>query len=325
MLLFNTLLLLAGFFALIKGADWFVDGSSALAKIFKVPGLIIGLTIVALGTSAPELAVSTSAALQGSNEIALSNVVGSNIFNLLCVLGICAVIHPVPVDDGIIKRDFPLSITATVLVLLMTSFKAVSSGRFLQTDMNDTVGNVHRISGLIVLTIFLAYIIYLIYDARKNPEKEETGECLPLWKCFILIVIGLVLIIGGGQAVVYSAKQIARTMGMSETLIGLTIVAVGTSLPELVTSVVAAKKGETGLAVGNVIGSNIFNLLFILGISAAIHPIAVNTASVYDMIILIAVSMITYAFSISKRSIRRTEGIIMILLYIVDVIFAVIR
>lgn len=325
MLLFDTLLLAIGFVALIKGADLFVDGSSALARNFKVPGLIIGLTIVALGTSAPEFAVSVSAALQGSNEIALSNVVGSNIFNLLCVLGVCAIIHPVPVDDKIIKRDFPLSIGAAVMVFLLVGFKAVVSGEFIQKGMNDIAGNAGRITGIVIVTVFLVYIIYLVYDAKKHPEKEEMRDCLPLWKCFVFIAIGLVLIIAGGQAVVYGAKGIAKIMGMSETLIGLTIVAVGTSLPELVTSIIAAKKGETGLAVGNVIGSNIFNLLFILGTSAAIHPIAVNAASIYDMIILIAVSVITYIFSVSKRAIKRSEGIIMVLLYVLDVVFAIVR
>lgn len=325
MLLLSALLLVIGFIALIKGANWFVDGSSSLAKNFKVPGIIIGLTIVALGTSSPELAVSISAALQGSNEIALSNVVGSNIFNLLCVLGICAIIHAIPVDDAILKRDFPLSIGATILVLLMTSTTTLFSGSLLQKNMDDTAGNVSRITGIVLFVIFVAYIIYLICDARKNPAKEEAEEILPLWKCFLLIVIGLALIIAGGQAVVYSAKDIARTLGMTETLIGLTVVAFGTSLPELVTSAIAAKKGETGLAVGNVVGSNIFNLLFILGISSSIHPISVNTASVYDMVILIIVSLLIYISSLKQKAIKRAGGIIMVFIYILDVLFAAMR
>lgn len=325
MIFINVLLLAAGFIALMKGADLFVDGSSALARHFKIPGVVIGLTIVALGTSAPELAVSTSAALQGSNEIALSNVVGSNIFNLLCVLGICAMIRAVPVDNGILKRDFPLSIAVTAAVLLMTSSLAVFSGSFLRGKMEDVAGNAGRITGIVLLASFVAYIVYLIYDARKHPEKGEMEEMFPLWKCFLLIIVGLVLIIAGGQAVVYSAKAIARTMGMTETLIGLTIVAVGTSLPELVTSIVAARKGETGLAVGNVVGSNIFNLMFILGISSTIHPIAVNVASVYDMIILIVVSIITYVFAVKGNTIGRLEGIAMVLIYLADMVFAIVR
>lgn len=325
MSLFHVLLLIIGFIALIKGADCFVDGSSSLARNFKVPGVIIGLTIVALGTSAPELAVSTAAALQGSNEIALSNVVGSNIFNLLCVLGICAVIHPIPVDRGILKRDFPLSIAAAVLVFIFSAGKMISSGNFVQKNVNASAGELQRAAGIIMLILFLIYIIYLICDAKKHPQAEEDTVCLPLWKCFAFICIGLFFIIAGGQAVVYSAKKIAGAMGMSETLIGLTVVAVGTSLPELVTSIVAARKGETGLAVGNVIGSNIFNLLFILGISASIHPMMVNAASVYDILILIAVSILTYAFSLKGKEIRRPQGILMLLIYIADVIFAIVR
>lgn len=324
MMLMDMFVLVAGFVALIKGAGWFVDGSSALARRFHVPGVVVGLTVVALGTSAPELAVSISAALQGSNEIAMSNVVGSNTFNLLCVLGICAVIYPVPVDKEIIKRDFPLSILITAAVLLMTSFQAVCSGSFLKEDMEGIAGNVSRGTGIVLCVAFLAYILYLVRSA-KGSGQEEGGEGLPLWKCLALILVGLVLIVGGGQAVVYGAKGIARAVGMSETLIGLTIVAIGTSLPELVTSAVAAKKGETGLAFGNVVGSNIFNLLLILGLSAAIHPIAVNVASVYDMIILIGASLAAYAFSLSKRKLERFEGAILVALYIGDVVFAVMR
>lgn len=321
----NILILITGFIMLIKGADLFVDGSSGLAKNFKVPGVIIGLTIVALGTSAPELAVSTSGALQGSNEIALSNVVGSNIFNLLSVLGICAIIHPIPVDIGIIKRDFPISIIATIAVMLATGGVALMTGNYTDISISDNVGMVTRSIGALLIVSFIVYIMVLIADARKHPENEDNTELAPIWKCALLIVIGLVLIVAGGQAVVYSAKAIARAFGMTETLIGLTIVAVGTSLPELVTSIVAARKGETGLAVGNAVGSNIFNLLLILGVSAIIHPVAVNLASVYDMCILIAISIVTYIFSITKRSINRIEGAVMVLLYIADVMFAIIR
>ena len=324
MALIDIFVLVVGFVALIKGAGWFVDGSSALAKRFHVPGVVVGLTVVALGTSAPELAVSISAALQGSNEIAMSNVVGSNAFNLLCVLGICAIIYPVPVDKEIVRRDFPLSIFITAAILLLTSFGSVCSGRFLKEGMEGVAGNVSRGIGAVLFAAFLAYILYLIHSA-KGSAQEDAGERMPLWKCAVLILVGLALIVGGGQAVVYGAKGIARAAGMSETLIGLTIVAIGTSLPELVTSAVAAKKGETGLAFGNVIGSNIFNLLLILGLSAAIHPITVNVASVYDMLILIAASLAAYAFSVSKRKLERFEGVILVALYIGDVVFAVMR
>lgn len=324
-MIFNVLILMTGFAALIKGADLFVDGSSALARKFKIPGLVIGLTIVAFGTSAPELAVSTSAALQGANEIALSNVVGSNIFNLLCVLGVCAVIHPVPVASGIRKRDFPFSVLVTAAVFLLSGIIPLLLGHSVQSDITAQVGIVSRIEGIALIALFLAYTVYLIADAKKQPKEEKSACHMPLWKCFLCICIGLAFIIGGGQMVVYSAKEIARVAGMTETLIGLTIVAVGTSLPELVTSVVAARKGETGMAFGNVIGSNIFNLLFILGLSAGIHPVRVNLASVYDLGILIAISILTYLFSLSSHTLKRWEGITMVLLYIAYVVFAAVR
>lgn len=325
MIFLCILILIIGFIALIKGADFFVDGSSALAKNFKVPSLIIGLTIVALGTSAPEIAVSVTAALQGSNEIAISNVVGSNIFNLLCVLGICSIIYPVPVERGILKRDFPVSIVMTVVLFLIVGAGTIFSGQIFKSGMNDNVGEISRIAGAFLLICFIAYITYLVVDAIKHPIEEDDVEQKPIWKCIVFILLGLVLIVVGGQAVVASAKEIARAFGMSETLIGLTIVAFGTSLPELVTSIVAAKKGETGLAVGNVVGSNICNIMLILGISSLIHPIVVSTAAVCDIGMLIIISLLTFVFAISKRSIKRGEGIIMVVVYVAYVVFAAIR
>ncbi len=320
-----VLLLIAGFAALIKGADFFVDGSAALARNLKVPSLIIGLTIVAMGTSAPELAVSTSAALSGSNEIAISNVVGSNLFNLLVVLGACAIVCPVPVDKIVLKRDFPLSIIVTILVFVVTGAGVIFNGKIFGLSMDAEAGKVYRWLGIVLLVIFAAYIVYLIIDAKRHPEPETDEPRKPYWKCILLILGGLILIVGGGKAVVESAKYIAAAAGMTETLIGLTVVALGTSLPELVTSVVAARKGETGLAVGNVVGSNIFNLLLILGVSSSIHPVSVNVASVFDMCILIGVSIIVYIFSFTKKKIVRFEGIIMILVYVADVAFAIMR
>ena len=321
----NILLLIIGFVGLIKGADFFVDGSSALARIFKVPGVIIGLTIVAMGTSAPELAVSTSAAIQGANEIALSNVVGSNIFNLLGVLGVCALICPIPVEKSIIKRDFPFSILITIGLFIVTGIGLFSGFDFLHTGMLENVGLISRPVGIALLIIFAGYIGTLIFLAKRNKVTEDdSGKNMPVWKCLLLIVVGLACIIIGGQLVVENAKGIAAALGMSETLIGLTIVAIGTSLPELVTSIVAARKGENGLAVGNVVGSNIFNILFILGVSATIHPIAVNYASVIDLLILVVVSIVTYVFSLTKK-ISRIEGAVMILMYAATVIFAIVR
>ncbi|MBQ8014367.1 MAG: calcium/sodium antiporter [Treponema sp.] len=325
MIFLNLLILLLAFVALVKGADIFVDGSSALARLFKIPSIVIGLTVVAFGTSMPELAVSTSAAIAGANEIALSNVVGSNIFNLLVVLGLCAVIHPVPVENGILKRDFPISIFSTILVLLAGSASFLFNGKFLTLPMNADSGLVSRWLGIILLLLFVTYIVYLVFDAKAHPTEENEEKSLPLWKCLLMIALGLILIIAGGKAVVYSAQNIARFFGMSETLIGLTIVAIGTSLPELVTSIVAARKGEVSLAVGNVLGSNIFNLLFILGVSAAINPVCINVASVYDMGILLFVTVMAWIFSITKKQIGRLEGSIMIFCYAASTIFAIIR
>ncbi|MBR1471365.1 MAG: calcium/sodium antiporter [Lachnospiraceae bacterium] len=325
-LIWNILLLLIGFTGLIKGADLFVDGSSSLAKIFKVPGVIIGLTIVAMGTSAPELAVSTSAAITGSNEIALSNVLGSNIFNLLVVLGICAIICKVPVESAILKRDFPVSIIVTLFVLLATSFHTLTTGEFLKVSVSDNVGMVSRPVGFILLALFIGYLVMLIVDAKKHPaEAADEIEAMPVWKSILFIVLGLVLIVVGGKLVVDSAKFIAAAAGMSETLIGLTVVALGTSLPELVTSIVAAKKGEVGMAVGNAVGSCIFNIMLILGISSVIHPFAVNAASVFDMLILLAVCVVTCIFATAGRSLNRWKGMGMVAIYVLDVVYAALR
>ncbi|MBQ3824531.1 MAG: sodium:calcium antiporter, partial [Spirochaetaceae bacterium] len=257
--------------------------------------------------------------------IALSNVVGSNIFNLLVVLGVCAVIHAVPVDRVIIRRDFPISILIAVLVFAVTGVPSIVSGKLPALTMSDNAGMVYRALGLTLLVLFASYICYLIYDAKKHPTEEEEIKTMPLWKCALLIIVGIALIIAGGQAVVKSAVYIAQTFGMTETLIGLTVVALGTSLPELVTSIVAARKGEVEMAVGNVVGSNIFNILFILGVSSSIHPVAVNTASVYDMMILIAVSVMTWIFAIRGKSIGRLGGAVMLLCYIAATTFAIVR
>lgn len=325
MLALNIFLLIIGFAGLIKGADWFVDGSSALAKSFNVSPLIIGLTIVALGTSAPELAVSTLAAVEGSNEIAVSNVTGSNIFNLLCVLGVCSLIKPVPVNTRIIKRDFPVSIIITLFVIVGTSIKVLLSGTLFQLKVSEKAGIIGRPVSITLLVLFVCYIGYLVYDSKKHPVDDDDIPSKPLWKSVILILVGIALIASGGQAVVTSTKALAKAFGMTETLIGLTVVAVGTSLPELVTSVVAAKKGQTDMAVGNVIGSNIFNMMFILGVSSTIHPVSVNAASLFDMLILTAVSMVVFAFSLTGKRINRSEGAVMLLIYIADVAFAIVR
>ena len=327
MIFLNLLILAAGFVALIKGADIFVDGSAALARVFRVSAMIIGLTIVAMGTSAPELAVSTLAAIEGANEIAFSNVVGSNIFNLLMVLGVCAIVRPVPVNRTILIEDYPVAFIPTLAVFLLMGGLRLFGGELLHADMNAIAGTVTRPIALSLLAVFAAYLFWLIRAAKKNRREEEDsfGFKYPVRKCVLLILGGLVLIVGGGQAVVYSAKEIARALGMTETLIALTVVSVGTSLPELVTSLMAARKEETELAVGNVVGSNIFNLMMILGVSAAIHPVTVNVASVWDLLILMFITVETWLFALLGKRITRAEGVLMVVSYAAVIAFAIIR
>lgn len=325
MIFIYILFLALGMFALIKGADMFVSGSSSIATRFHVPGLIIGLTIVALGTSAPELAVSTSAAFQGSNEIAISNVIGSNFFNLLAILGICAVMKPMPVDNDVIKRDIPFSIVITILTLVASCGPLLLHGNPFSLDVSATAGVVSRANGIVLVLLLIGYIAVLVMAARKsNAEADEVPQ-YSLGKSILILLAGLAIIIAGGQVVVYCAKEIARAMGMTETLIGLTVVAFGTSLPELVTSIVAIKKQESDMAIGNTVGSNIFNILFILGVSAAIHPVTVNIASCIDMILLIFVTIIALIFATSSRKISRIEGGLMLAIYFADMAYAVVR
>lgn len=322
----NFFVLLIGFAGLIKGADYFVDGSASVAKKLKVPGVIIGLTIVAMGTSTPELAVSTSAALAGSNAIAVSNVVGSNIFNLLVVLGICAMMKPLPVGEAIKKRDYPLSLFFTLTVFLLSGNQILRGKCSDIHNMRALGGTLFRWNGLLLIALFLVYLAITIYLAKKNrTQEEEEIEMLSSVKCVLYIVGGIVAIIIGGQLVVNSAKKLALAFGMTETLVGLTIVAIGTSLPELVTSIVAAKKGENGMAVGNVVGSNIFNLLLILGVSSSIQPIGIQVASFVDLGILLGVSLITYGFVGTGKRINRVEGAVLIIMYILYMAYAIIR
>lgn len=302
------LILIVGFVLLVKGADFFVEGCASIAKTLRVPTIIIGLTIVAFGTSAPEAAVSISASLRGANDIAISNVIGSNLFNLLVVVGICAVLKPMKVQSGILKREFPFSILITLVLLVLCADQAIRG--------NSAQNAIGRLDGVILLALFALFVFMMIRSAMKNREElDEDYKILPVWKSLLFILGGLAGVILGGNMVVEGATDIARAFGLSETLIGLTIIALGTSLPELVTSVVAAKKGENDLALGNVIGSNIFNILLILGASSTIVQVNVGLQSLYDIIILIGVSLITYLFSLRGRQINRLEGAFMLALY----------
>ncbi len=313
-------LLILGFVLLIKGADFFVDGSAGMAKIFKVPGIIVGLTIVAMGTSLPECAVSISAGLQGNNDIAISNVVGSNFFNLLVVCGVCSLIQPLPIDKGTLKKEFPFSIFSGIILLFL------AADYLLHGEM--AMNQVSRIDGLLLLVLFAFFLGNLLQSAWKNrdvnEEKEEDG-IIPLWKCIVLIIVGIIAIKFGGDLVVDNASKIATVFGLSQNLIGLTIVAIGTSLPELVTSVVASKKKETDIAVGNVIGSNIFNILLILGISSLLNPIAVEINNVYDLIFLSVTNILVWMSVYKLEKIKRLQGCGMISLYVIYMIFVCIR
>lgn len=302
MIVLNILLLLLGFVLLIKGADFFVDGSSSIAKLLKVPSVVIGLTIVAMGTSAPEAAVSITAGISGSNEIAISNVVGSNIFNMLVVVGACAIIKSFDLDRNILKRDFPINIVANVVLLGAMLLGSVIS----------------RFDGVIMLVMMIAYITWLVVNALKN--REEGGENIKTISPILSVVYiigGLAAVIFGGDLVVDNATVLAQAMGWSETFIGLTIIAIGTSLPELVTSIVASKKGENGLALGNVVGSNIFNLLLIIGLSSSITEIAVDLSAIINTVFLLIMTVLMYVLCVVRKKLGRVEGIIMVSLYAV--------
>lgn len=309
--------LVIGFLFLVKGADLFVDGASSVAKKLKIPAFVIGLTIVAFGTSAPELAVSITAAMKGSNDIAIGNVVGSNIFNTLVVLGVSAALTPIAVEKGMIKRDYPLSIFAAVLLGVL----AMDTVFFKAETMS-----LGRMDGIILLIAFAGFMVMTVKAGLEGrTDEEEDSEAMPVFKALLCIVIGLAGIVWGGDLSVEGAKQIARFFGLSEAIIGLTIVAMGTSLPELVTSAIAAKKGESDIAVGNVIGSNIFNIFLILGVSATILPMNVSNTYLYDMGMLIAVMVLTYLPIAKTRKVGRPMGVIMILVYIAYTVYLIMR
>jgi len=304
----NYILLVAGFLLLVKGADFFVDGSSSLARILKVPSVIIGLTIVAMGTSAPEASVSINAALAGNNDIAVSNVIGSNIFNGLVVVGVCALLSGFDTDPDILKRDMPLNIIFTIALFLMLIDKRLG-----------------RIEGLILATAMVTYIGSMVISALKNRTEDIGCKERPLPISVLFIAGGLAAVITGGNLTVNSASAIALSLGVSQNFIGLTIVAIGTSLPELVTSIVAARKGDSGLALGNAIGSNLFNILFILGFSAIISPLHVKGESITDCTVLIISAIALLFMAGSKRKMSKKEGITCMILYTAYMIYLFIR
>lgn len=314
-LLIALFILIVGFILLVKGADYFVEGSASVARKLRIPSLIIGMTIVAMGTSLPECSVSIIASMNGSNSLSISNAIGSNIFNLMVVCGICALFLPLVVSKETLKRDFPISILCAA-GLFAFGFTAMILGRG---------------EGIILLLCFAAFIVVMVKNAMKSradsskSEGEMPKEEISGIKCAIFIIGGILAIKFGGDFVVDGATTIARRIGITETVIGLTVVALGTSLPELVTSVVAARKKEIDMAVGNVIGSNIFNILLVLGIASAISPINFMKENMIDIIVLIVFSIIVWIFAWTKKQLDKKEGIVMLIMYVIYTAYILVR
>ena len=305
----TILLLIVGMLCLVKGADWFVDGSSSVARMLKVPSVIIGLTIVALGTSLPEASVSITAGLVGNNELAISNVVGSDIFNTLVVVGASALITPFIMDKDIVRRDLKINLFVSFLLAVFVSIN----------------GYLDRWEGLILLVLLVMYIGTLIRSAMQNRTQEENAKTLSAPMSIVYIVVGIAAIILGGNLVVDSATKIAQLLGLSDTLFGLTIVSIGTSLPELMTRIVAARKGESGLSLGNAIGSNILNIIFILGVSSVLSPIAALTENIMDAWILVVVACFTLWIAKKDDQMTRSKGALFVVIYVVYLIYIIFR
>ena len=307
-MLINTILLLLGFTILIKGADLFVDGASGIATNFKVPKIVIGLTIVSFGTSAPEFAVSVKSLLSGSGDIVLGNVIGSNILNILLILGVSAMFHPLSVKNNTVKKELPITMLITILFATLLSdniFDKTVSNSFTRSD------------GIVLLLFFLVFIYYLVSISRKRIEEDDIKKELTLKKSFIYTVIGIFGIIYGSNFVVDSAINISKLLGVSERMISLTIIALGTSLPELVTSVVATRKGEFDIAIGNVVGSNIFNIGVVVGIPISIFGgIGLISFSYIDLLVMIIASILLFMFSFNDYKISKKEGIMFIVMFI---------
>lgn len=299
-MLMEMILLVVGFAMLIKGADIFVEGAAGIAAKFGIPQLVIGLTIVAMGTSAPEAAVSIAAACKGTADITIGNVVGSNTINILVILGVTAVIVAVAVQQSTVRYEIPFVVLVSIVLLMMGA-------------MDGTIG---RMDGVILWALFIVYFIYLFLMAKHGKEEEEAQADEPLWKLLVFVVFGIALIVIGADVSVDAASEIARVIGLSERFIGLTIVALGTSLPELCTSVVAATKGKADLAIGNIVGSNIFNILFVVGTTALIIPVPFNPAFIVDSAVAIAAAVLLWVCVLPKKKLTRPGGVIMLVGYV---------
>ncbi|WP_147804221.1 calcium/sodium antiporter [Alkalicoccus halolimnae] len=316
----SYILLIIGFALLIKGADFFVKGSSSIAAALRVSPLLIGLTIVAFGTSSPEATVSIVAALEGSAGVAIGNVVGSNIFNITLVVGLTAILNPLRVESETIRKEIPFTMLAGVAMLILISDRALHS-------LSDNV--LTRSDGLILLlffSVFLYYVFEVARRSRESAEAPEPGARALSWKKNILLTVGgLAAIIFGGDLVVNGATSIALSFGMSETLVGLTIVAVGTSLPELITSITAAIKMQTEIALGNIVGSNIFNILFVLGTASVISPLVVGSKIFFDVFFMLLITVLLLVFSRTNYRIGKREGLVLVAAYLGYAVYIIIR
>ena len=314
----SFIMLIKGFFFLIKGADVFVEGAASIARKFNVPAMVIGLTIVAMGTSAPEAAVSITSSLAGQNDMSVANVVGSNFFNILVVLGVSAMIAKLPVQKDTIKKDTPFLIIVSGLLLVFG------------LDFN-----ISRIEGIILLVLFGYFLVNTVKSAKNSTNSSDeidsasdvavAEESISMPKTIVLSIIGIIGIIIGGDIVVDSATSIATSFGMSANLVGLTIVAVGTSLPEFVTSIMAIKKGETEIAIGNVIGSNLFNILLVLGLATTICPINISLFAFIDVVFMVAITVLLYLFMKKDKCINKKQGIILVIMYIAYMAYSIMR
>lgn len=314
----QIILLLAGFVILVKGADFLVSGSSSIAKKFNISNLAIGLTVVALGTSTPELIVSVISAINGKSDAAFGNIIGSNIFNLLFILGVSGLIYPLVVQRNTIKYEVPISLLATVVMLLLVNDQFFTKGASMELSRGES---------MVLLIGFGLFLLYVYRSMSGATDLDEGGKIkiYSTWMSIGLVIAGLAMLVGGGKLVVDNAIAIAHQAGLSERIIGLTILAAGTSLPELATSAVAAYRKNTDIAIGNVVGSNIFNVLFILGTTGLIHPVSFNTALNFDIFILLAstVILMIFMFTMGRRQLDRWEAFMLLGGYVTYTIFLI--
>lgn len=313
-MIISILLLIVGGALVLFGADRLTDGATALARRFGVTEMVIGLTVVAFGTSLPEFVTSFMSTLKGSSDISIGNIVGSNIFNTLVIVGASALVYPIVIRKSTVTKDIPFSVLASIMLIVVV----------FDVALDGAVMNIlTRTDGLVMLGFFSVFMAYTFFMARNTEELSTSNESnvpvkqMPYWKIFLFIILGLAGLVLGGNLFVESACDIALSLGISETVVGLTIVAAGTSLPELATSVVAARKGSSAIAIGNVVGSNIFNIFFVMGMCATIAPMKVGNISYIDLALMLVSMLMLWGFSFSKRKIERWEGALLVIVYLI--------